>query len=148
MSRDGRTIGRPDELNLELYQRLAATGQLHVQRCRACGQWSHPPRYLCPNCFSRDYELAPVSGRGRVYSHTVSHVSAEPYWRDRVPYVTLVVELEQGVRLVASARDIGPDQVRIGMPVVVGVEPEGEEFAFFWAAPAPVSGAAEETSTS
>lgn len=133
MSRHGRVVGRPDDLDLAFYRRLASTAQLHVQRCVDCGAFAHPPRYLCPACGGREQEFVPVSGRGTVHSYTVSHTSAEPWWRERAPYVTLVVELEEGVRVVAAGRDLSPERVAIGLPVTVDVEPEGEEFAFLWA---------------
>jgi uncharacterized OB-fold protein len=136
MSGNGPVIPRPDELDLELYRSIVAGGRLHTQRCRECGTYSHPPRYHCPSCFARAYEFAPVSGRGKVYSYTVSHFSVEPAWRDKLPYLTVVVELDEGVRVVGAARGLDPDDVAFDTPVRVVAEPHGEDFAFLWVEPA------------
>ena len=124
-------VPRPDELDLEFFQVVAKAGALHVQRCNACGTWRHPPRYYCPNCSSGDYSFAAASGRAKVYSYTVSHMSVEPAWQALVPYVTIVAELEEGPRLVTTAKGIRPDEVAIGMPVRIVTETKSPDFAIF-----------------
>ena len=90
----GKVIPQPDDLTLELFQAIASTGQMHVQQCADCGAYAHPPRYYCARCFSPRYRMTPVSGAGTVYSHTLSHYTTEPAWKDDVPYATVVVELD------------------------------------------------------
>ena len=126
-------VPRPDELDFEFYQAVVKAGALHVQRCNACGTWTHPARYYCPNCSSGDYSFAAASGRATVYSYTVSHMSVEPQWQALVPYVTIVAELEEGPRLVATAKDISADKVEIGMPIHIVPEAKSPDFAVFWA---------------
>lgn len=126
-------VPRPDELDLEFYQAVVKAGALHVQRCNACGTWTHPARYYCPNCSSGDYSFAAASGRATVYSYTVSHMSVEPQWQALVPYVTIVAELEEGPRLVATAKNIPADKVEIGMPIRIVTETKSPDFAVFWA---------------
>jgi uncharacterized OB-fold protein len=62
-------------------------------------------------------------------------MSVEPAWQPHVPYLTLVVELQEGPRVVATARKLSPDTVRLGQPVRVVTEPKGNDFAIFWAEP-------------
>ncbi len=126
-------IPRPDELDLEFYRAVAKAGALHVQRCNACGTWTHPARYYCPKCSSDEFAFAPASGRAAVYSYTVSHMSVEPAWQPFVPYVTIVAELEEGPRLIATAKNIQPDEVEIGMPIHIVTETKSPDFAIFWA---------------
>ena len=126
-------VPRPDELDLEFYQAVVKAGALHIQHCNACGTWTHPARYYCPNCSSGDYSFAAASGRATVYSYTVSHMSVEPHWQSLVPYVTIVAELEEGPRLVATAKNIPPDKVEIGMPIRIVPETKSPDFAVFWA---------------
>ena len=126
---------RPDELAQEFYAAALAQGGLCLQTCSSCGQRSHPPRTYCPQCFSAEQTFEPVSGRGTVYSFTVSHYSVEPFWKERLPYTTVVVELAEGPRVVAAGRGWeGP--LELGAPVSVVVEPLSEDFAFLWAEPA------------
>jgi uncharacterized OB-fold protein len=70
-----------------------------------------------------------------VHSYTVTHLSFDPAWSAEAPFATLVVELDEGPRVVAAARGMAPDEVAIGRRVRVTVEPRGEEFAFLWDEP-------------
>ena len=124
-------VPRPDELDLEFFQAVVKAGALHIQRCNACSTWRHPATYNCPKCTSGDYSFAAPSGRATVYSYTVSHMSVEPQWQALVPYVTIVAELEEGPRLVATAKDIAADEVAIGMPLRVVAEAKSPDFAVF-----------------
>jgi uncharacterized OB-fold protein len=128
-------IPRPDELDVEFYQATVAAGQLCIQRCTACGNWTHPARYYCPECSSPDFAFPPVSGRATVYSWTVSYFSVEPSWKAHLPYVTVVAELEEGPRIVASARGIASDAITLGMPIRIVSEAKSPDFAVFWAEP-------------
>jgi uncharacterized OB-fold protein len=60
-------------------------------------------------------------------------MSVEPQWQALVPYVTIVAELEEGPRLVATARDIPADKVAIGMPIRIVPQTKSPDFAVFWA---------------
>jgi uncharacterized OB-fold protein len=128
-------IPKPDELNLDFYKATVAAGALCIQHCKECGTWTHPARYFCPNCTSPEYSFDKTSGRATVHSYTVSHFSVEPVWKAQVPYVTIVAELEEGPRIVAGSRLIGPDEVKIGLPLRIVTEKKSDEFAFFWADP-------------
>ncbi len=41
--------------------------RLLLNRCRDCGHWHHPPRPLCPQCWSTNVDATEVGGRGRVH---------------------------------------------------------------------------------
>lgn len=125
---------RSDELVRDFYRATIEHGGLVVQICADCGQTSHPPRTYCPRCFSPEHRFKPVSGRGSAYSFTVSHYSVEPYWKERLPFTTVVVELEEGPRVVAAGRGWASG-VSLGAPVQVVVEPLSEDFTFLWAEP-------------
>ena len=126
---------QPDDLDLAFFQATAEAGQLSLQHCQDCGQWTHPARYYCPNCSSENYRFEPVSGKAEIHSFTVSHFSVEPAWKDRVPYVSIVAETAEGPRLVART-DIKPEDVAIGQPITVRAEVMDSEFSFVWAEPA------------
>lgn len=125
-------VPEPEGLNLELHRSCLADGRLHLQRCGDCGHYRHPPRWYCPICHSKRYEFAPVSGRGEIYSMAINHFTIDRGWVDDLPYVTAVVELEEGPRVVGALRDVDPDEVHLGQPVQVTVEGRGEDFAFLW----------------
>jgi uncharacterized protein len=128
-------VPKPEGINLEFHRPAVSTGMLHIQRCGECGTWRHPPRWYCPSCHSDRWSFEPVSGRGQLYSMAVNHFTVDRGWAPEVPYITAVVELEEGPRVVGAVRQLGPDEVEIGMPVVVSTEPRGEDFAFLWVDP-------------
>ena len=128
-------VPSPEGINLEFHRGAIETGMLHVQRCSACGTWRHPPRWYCPACHSPDWRFEAVSGRGTVYSLAVNHFTVDRAWIDEVPFVTAVVELEEGPRIVGAVRGLDADEVRIGLSVVVTPEARGDSFAFLWVDP-------------
>ena len=91
-------------------------GQLRIQRCVHCGRFRHPPGPMCPDCLSLDWEPVTSSGRGSIYSWVVSHHPTEP---DAEPRIVVLVELDEGVRLVANLQGVPWEEVRNDLPVEV-----------------------------
>ena len=100
----------------------AREGRLVVQRCRGCGERRLPPREICHRCLGRDSEWAEASGRGTVYSFNVMHQVYHPGFAAEVPYAVVLVELEEGGRVLSNLVDCPPGDVRIGLPVEVTFE--------------------------
>jgi uncharacterized protein len=102
----------------------ADEGRLVAQRCAECGRLRHPPRPMCPHCRSLDVELVELSGRGTLYSYALLHHPQHPAFE--YPVVAALVDLEEGIRLVSNLVGVGPDDIRIGMPLWAEfVETEG-----------------------
>lgn len=93
--------------------------ELVVQRCGGCGTHRFPARDLCSRCLSREVSWVPVSGRGTVFSVAVMHQVYHPGFAAEVPYAVVVVELEEGARLLSNVVDCPVRDIRIGMPVEV-----------------------------
>jgi len=91
--------------------------ELVVQRCRGCGTPRFPARDICSRCLSREAEWAPVSGRGTVFSYTVMHQVYHPAFAAEVPYAVIVVELEEGARLLSNLVGCPVGDIAPGMPV-------------------------------
>lgn len=96
--------------------------ELVLQRCGACGVLRYYPRALCPACLSDAIEWVRASGRGTVYTFTITHQNQAPGFRDALPYVLAYVELAENVRMLTNIVECAPDAVRIGMPVEVVFE--------------------------
>jgi hypothetical protein len=109
-------------LNGEFHRRLAATGELAFQRCASCGKLRHPPRLLCAACGSAAWDFAPSSGRGRIFTWTVTHQALHPAFAAETPYAVVVTELDEGVRLVTGIREMTPDDLRLDQKVEVVLE--------------------------
>ena len=94
----------------------ARQGKLLLQRCRACGSFQYYPRPVCMRCISRELEWKEASGRGVVYSFTITRLPPEGF-EGREPYVIASVELPERTRVMAHILNCPADEVRIGMPV-------------------------------
>jgi uncharacterized protein len=91
--------------------------KLLIQRCIGCGALRNPPRPMCPNCRSLVWDTIESSGRGTVYSYVMPHQPRFPYFD--YPYIVVLVELAEGVRLVSNLSGIEPADVTVGMAVQV-----------------------------
>ncbi len=94
-------------------------GELRVQRCGSCGALRHPPGPACPACQALQPTYDVASGRGTVYSYVVHRHPPVP--GKELPILLVLVELEEGVRMVGELLDATPDDVKIGAPVQVSM---------------------------
>jgi uncharacterized OB-fold protein len=105
----------------EPYFEAASTGKLLIKQCTACAKVFFYPRPLCPFCLSDRTEWVEASGRGTVYTFSVTR-RAGP-----IPYAIAFVTLEEGVTMMTNIVDCDLDEIRIGQPVkVVFKQTEGE----------------------
>lgn len=93
--------------------------ELLVVKCTQCQRIRFYQRPMCPNCLSSDFEHVKASGTGKVWSFTTSYHAFGPAWREAVPYTVVVVELEEGPRIVSNLINCEPKDAYIGMPLEV-----------------------------
>ncbi|MCP3989881.1 MAG: hypothetical protein GY724_12455 [Actinomycetia bacterium] len=127
-------IPATEDLNQEFFLQCAG-GALHLQRCSDCGAWRHPPRYYCPVCFSDGWAWEPSTGAGKVASWVTTHYTVDRGWVDEVPYTNVVVQLDEGPRLLGGLRGMDADDLELGMEVVIVGETKRDDFVFFWVEP-------------
>ncbi len=108
----------------------AAEGRFLIKRCRSCGRAFFYPRPFCPHCWSQDVDWQDASGRGTVYTWSVVRRNDLPPFSERVPYVTAIVELEEGPRVMTNIVDTDLADVRIGMEVEAVFRPLGESLTY------------------
>ena len=94
-----------------------ARGELLIQRCAGCATLRHPPAPMCGACGSLAWDTVRASGHGTVHSWVVHH--HPPLRGLDLPVTVLLVDLDEGVRLVADLDPADAGQVDIGMPVQV-----------------------------
>ena len=100
--------------------------ELLVQKCKECGNLQFPPSPSCTTCMSIDFDWVKLSGKGQIYSHTVTHQQMLPNF-DEIPYAVVIIELDESsqkaedrrLRLVSSMVDCDIEDISIGMPVEV-----------------------------
>ncbi|MFM9887872.1 MAG: Zn-ribbon domain-containing OB-fold protein [Burkholderiales bacterium] len=77
------------------YFHYCAQGELRLQRCKACALVRYPPGPACPWCSGNAFDWVPMSGRGTVYSYTEVRHAVQQAFRAHVPYLALLVELDE-----------------------------------------------------
>ena len=101
-----------DDVLSRPFWEAARRGELVVQRCSACRIWQHPPASTCHRCNSgAQLSFQPVSGAARLFSWTVVHQSLIAGFEEAVPYVNLLVELDEQPGLLMLS-----DTASLGMP--------------------------------
>jgi len=89
-------------------------------KCQLCNRIFFPPRLLCPYCGSTRLEECKLPDKGRLVEYTVVYAVPKGY-EVMAPYVIGVVELENGIRVMAQITDVDVNDVREGMEVEVSI---------------------------
>ncbi|TJZ79665.1 DNA-binding protein [Rhodococcus oryzae] len=97
-----------------------ASGRLSVRRCVHCLRWSFPPSRCCRHCWSADFTVEPVTGKGVLLTWTEVN--------DPSGYLVAVVELEEGIRLLLGLTGTEPSALRVDTPIRLYFEHLGGDF--------------------
>jgi uncharacterized protein len=101
------------------YRSEARGGRLVFQQCRSCGHKQAFPRAFCRSCGSDGLDWLSAAGPGKIAAVSTLHRAPTPEYREKVPYLIALVDLEEGVRVMGHAAPglaVG-DSVRIGFAV-------------------------------
>jgi uncharacterized OB-fold protein len=116
-----KPLPRGEDYNGEFYQ-FCKQHELRFQCCSTCGTWRHMPRESCPACKSFEWTWERSSGKGRVFSWTVVHRALHPGFSEDLPYAVVIIELDEGVRIVSHVVGLAPDALQLDLPVAVVFE--------------------------
>jgi uncharacterized OB-fold protein len=95
---------------------------LLIQRCTDCGQAQFYPRGFCIHCLSEHLEWIAASGQGHIQSFTICYMPGHPAMAGRVPYAMALVDLAEGVRMLAEIQDADLAKISVGDAVKVVFE--------------------------
>jgi uncharacterized OB-fold protein len=98
-------------------------GELVLPWCRACARAFWFPRPVCPGCLGDHIEWRAAQGIGTVYAVSVQHKPGPGRAPDAEPYAVALVDLPEGVRVMANVLECRPDAVSVGMRVRVAWQP-------------------------
>ena len=82
---------------------------------------------MCPQCNSLGHEMVDLAGTGVVYSYALLHHPQNPAFSYPVPAV--LIDLDEGVRVVSNLVGVDPSEIHIGMEVEVAFEPTADDMA-------------------
>jgi len=103
------------------YLKIPEDGEPYLEghKCGSCGATFLGERTVCSKCGARD-QMSPVTlpNKGELYAYSIVHRSFPGI---EVPYVSAVVDLEDGTAIKGNLIDVEPDPEKIpfGMPVEV-----------------------------
>lgn len=83
------------------------------------------PRPVSVYTGEREMEWREASGKGTVYSYTISY-KAPPPFKDPKPYIVATIELEEKVRVLTNVINCDTANLKIGMPVKLAWVKAGE----------------------
>jgi uncharacterized OB-fold protein len=92
--------------------------RLEGAKCKGCGKVFFPPRLICPECKSKEFENIQLKKDGKVLTYTIIRVPPSQFV-DQAPYAMGVVELADGVKLLTQITDCDLEKIDIGMKVRV-----------------------------
>src|SRR3954465_15830764 len=115
-----RFAGYPVDRDSAPHYRGRVQRRLLINRCRSCGTWHHPPKPICPACWSSDVEATEVAGTGTI--HLVVFLHQGPPAPDvdyATPHPVVTVELDEqpGLRFTSTVAGTPNDDVVIGRRV-------------------------------
>jgi uncharacterized OB-fold protein len=99
-------------------------------RCKKCGAWYWPAAYCRHHenePFMGNLEWQPASGRGRVFTFNVHCWAFDPAFKEDMPYVYALIELDEGPMFGTNIVGCRAEDVRIGQPVEIIFEDHPEE---------------------
>ena len=102
---------------IDFFNEQCHKGEFMLPYCLHCQKAFFYPRQHCPFCLEEGWQWRPASGRGRLYSYTIVRVSALDEFREAVPYVYALIDLEEGVRLASNVVDCPEELLHPDMPV-------------------------------
>ncbi len=108
-----------------------SSGHLIGGRCGRCDRWHFPAAADCPYCSAEGCQPGPLGARGTLWLFTTV-TNRPPGYVGEVPFGFGVVELPEGLRVIARLTAANGDRLRCGMPmrlcfVPLHIDDEGRE---------------------
>jgi uncharacterized OB-fold protein len=112
--------GSSQESPEKTFFQALSEGRPIVQHCESCSRKIFPPGVHCRQCHAADYRWEQMNRGGVIYSYSLL-----PATRERDATNVVLVDLDDGFRMMSTCVGIAPDEIRIGMTVQAAVEDDG-----------------------
>ena len=119
-------IKPPMGLDNAWWWEMAARDKLGIQRCSSCHTLRHPPRPMCGDCHSLEWDAVEASGRGSICSYTVLRHPEFPGYE--YPLIIVLVDLEEGTRLTSQLVGCEPEDAHFDLPVEMLIQEDADGF--------------------
>lgn len=104
------------------YDKALKKNKLLGLKCKECGTITVPPKIACRKCTSSNMDVIELKGSGKIQTFTVANVASEGR-EGEVPYIIVLVELDEGPWIMGNLIDINPNKATmelIGKQVNLG----------------------------
>ena len=122
----------------DVYWQKAKEHELWLRSCNDCGGAYFYPRDISPCCFSKDTTWVRASGKATLFTYAIVERAPHPGFVPDVPFVTAIVELEEGPKMATNIviDEPTPEKLQIGMALEVVFEDISDDLALPKFAPA------------
>ena len=107
-----------EPFTIEQFYKFLQQCKLMAGKCLKCGKIHLPPRPLCDNCYSQEFEWINVSGKGKLLTYTIISI-APAQFQALTPYVVGIVEFENGLKIPGMIQCATQEQIKIGMDLTL-----------------------------
>jgi uncharacterized protein len=107
-----------EPFTIEQFYKFLRQEKLMAGRCLKCGKIHLPPRPLCDNCFSQEFEWINVFGKGKLVAFSVISIAPQQF-QELTPYAVGIVQLENGLKLPGMIQGLTLEQLKIGMELTL-----------------------------
>lgn len=90
--------------------------RLEAGKCKKCGEVRFPPRLVCPNCKSQEFQTIRLNDEGKLLTFTIIRVASDKFF-GTTPFAVGIVELNDGVKVTTQIADVNFDDLKIGQKV-------------------------------
>jgi uncharacterized protein len=108
----------PEPFTIEQFYKFIQQGKLMGGKCLNCGKIHLPPRPICDNCYSQQFEWVNISGRGNLLTYTIINVAPSNF-QALAPYAVGIVELENNIKIPGMIQNMAQEQLKIGMELTL-----------------------------
>ncbi len=110
----------------EFFWEATKHNELKFQKCKDCGYVRWPASIACPKCHSKNFEYIISKGIGKIYSFVVYRVAFHEAFKNKIPYVVAVVELQEGPHILTNIVNCDISTLKCEMPVKVVWEKQND----------------------
>jgi uncharacterized OB-fold protein len=103
---------------IEQFYKHIGQGKLLGAKCRKCGKVHLPPRPLCEDCLSKEFDWTALPTKGKLLTYTIIHI-APTQFQASAPYAVGIVEFEKDLKLPGMIQGVSLEQIRVGMDLTM-----------------------------
>jgi uncharacterized OB-fold protein len=121
-----KPVPAPDADSAALWRGLR-DGVLLLQHCGDCAHVQYYQQAICRECGGANLSHRPASGRGKVHSFSVVHRAPGPAFKADLPYAVLLIDLQEGPRMISTYTGGKLEDVTFDMDVMLVCERISED---------------------